>query len=178
MSKNIGPRKEWTRDDDKLLLGLWDIVQSVYLIAIIMKRTRSSIQTRASRLNLPTREDKITKHRRRWKKEDEQILEKHIISLMKKNNNQLPIVELSKITGRSIDALAHKIEILYGRESIYFQNLTAPIPDVDKIKKKEPVIKRKGNGKIKTCLKCRKQFWSEGNHNWICSNCKRSDEWE
>lgn len=169
-------RRPWKELDDTRLLDLWDTVGSVFVIARLLQRTRSSVQTRASRLGLPPRSENSDMHRKRWNKEEDALLDHHIQNLLA-SYNEIPIQDISDKMGRSIDALASRIEEKYGENSSIIASIIAPPPPELKAKKKAENEKPQ-KGKVKTCLKCRKSFWSEGNHNWICGSCKRSEEWE
>lgn len=177
MSKNLGPRHEWTSGDDQILFNMWDETHSVFIISRIMKRSMSSIQTRASRLNLPSRDEASTKIRKKWKKVEEIQFQEWIEDAIKNHKSVIKIENMAKVLNRTVDALVKKIASKYGEDSDVFKKIEIGHYDVNVIKKTVPQIKRE-TGKLKTCLKCRKTFWSEGNHNWICQNCKRSDEWD
>ena len=176
-----GKRCPWHDADDKTLIRLWDPVGSVALIAVMLKRSRSSVQTRASRLNLPPRAEESDRHRRRWMDGDDAKLDALAAELTLPDGT-IPIQQLAERMGRSVDAVVARLEARHGEESDVMARLVAPpVPEeVAPAPGAQPGPDRNGSkkGKVKQCLKCRKSFWSEGSHNWICVTCKRSDDWD
>jgi hypothetical protein len=164
-----GKRRPWEDADNKTLIGLWDVVRSVYLISIMLDRSRSSVQTQASRLALPARAEESDQHRRRWSNLEDNKLDA-IITGLTRPDGRIPIQEVAEKIGRSVDAVAARLETRYGEGSAMMTKLVAPpMPTL--------ASPDKAKGKMKNCLQCRKSFWSEGSHNWICVTCKRSDNW-
>lgn len=181
-----GKRSPWSDADDTALIALWDKVASVALIAIMLKRSRSSVQTRASRLGLPPRIEDSDRHRRRWVDGDDEKLEEFLEELTEPNGG-IPIVELSDRMGRSVDAVVSRLEALMGEDSDVMSRLVAPPTPELPSPGERPVLERslsaepkasRNSGKTKKCLKCRRNFWSSGNFNWVCITCKRSDDWD
>lgn len=178
-----GKRRPWMHADNRMLMALWDAVGSVALIAIMMGRTRSSVQTQASRLGLPPREEDRDRHRRRWLDGDDARLD-GLIAELTAADGKVPIQDVAGRMGRSVDAIVARLENRFGEESDLLSRLAAPTPPVSP----EPPAPRpplagmsqdpRRAGKVKKCLKCRKDFWSEGAHNWVCVTCKRSDDWD
>lgn len=173
-------RRTWYEADNQKLIELWYSVGSVALISIMMQRSQSSIQTQASRLNLPARIEQCDKHRRKWTDEDDSRLnaltKTHILP-----NGNVCIQSISKSIERSVDAVIARLAFLHGEDSAIIQGLIST--PTDTIKQKPSTEKTNqeaaSGGKIKKCLKCRKSFHSEGKHNWICPTCKKnSGEWD
>lgn len=183
-----GKRRPWFDGDNTALIALWDVVGSVALISIMLHRSRSSVQTQASRLGLPPRSEESDRHRRRWMDGDDEKLENLIIELARPEG--IPIQVLAEKMARSVDAVVARIEARYGEDSDVIARLVAPpTPTLPAAGTKpnlvnigdnalDPSNSKKNPGKVKNCLKCRKNFFSNGNHNWICITCKRSDDWD
>lgn len=189
-----GKRLTWSDEDDVALIALWGSVGSVALIAIMLRRSRSSVQTRASRLGLPPRQEESDRHRRRWMDGDDAKLDGLLLSLARADGS-IPIQQLAESMGRSVDAVVARIEIRHGDESDVMDRLSAPAMPSAPEKPKDVFDLRSfqsgellpeqvrvttvktGSGPRK-CLKCRKTFFSDGNFNRICSTCKRSDDWD
>ena len=183
-STDRSQRRKWTEGDNKILMGYWDLVGSVALIAIMIKRSPSSVQTQASRLGLPPREEDKDRHRRRWADGDDKSLDCAIADLSG-GDGKIPIVEVARVVGRSVDAVVARLESRFGNGSDILARLVAPPPpSAPSMPKARPLTDGVRNphtlkAKIKRCLRteCRREFYSEGAHNWICSNCKRSSDW-
>jgi hypothetical protein len=161
-------------------MGLWDSIGSVALIAIMMERSSSSVQTQASRLGLPPRAEEKDRHRRRWAEGDDEILEE-VVNELTRPDGRIPIKEVAIRMGRSVDAIVVRLESLYGEDSSILSRLEVP-PPPEVLEPPKPRIKtlpgKRDSGEgTKKCLRCSKEFWSEGRHNWICVTCKRSDDW-
>ncbi len=176
-------RRKWTSEENKTLMGYWDLVGSVALIAIMIGRSPSSVQTQASRIGLPPREEDKDRHRRRWADGDDKALDRAIADLSD-TEGRVPIVDVAKVVGRSVDAVVARLETRYGNGAEIMSRLVAPPPPKAlSMPKPRPVAEGTRNAhnlkaKMKRCLKCREVFYSEGAHNWICPRCKRTDEWK
>jgi hypothetical protein len=183
-----GKRRPWRDPDNTALIAHWDVVRSVALIAIMMSRTQSSVQTQASRLGLPPRTEERGRHRRRWLDEDDTRLDA-LIARLREEDGRIPIQGVADEMGRSVDAVVARLVGRHGEDSDVLAMLVAPplpaMPEPNS-DRSAPGAKppqdgdgqKKKKGKTRQCLKCRKSFWSEGNHNWICVTCKRSDDWD
>lgn len=182
-----GKRRKWEDTDTTALMSLWGSVGSVALIAIMTKRSRSSVQTHASRYGLPPRAEISDRHRRRWAEGDDEKLDSLVAELTLPNGT-IPIVLLADRMGRSVDAVVARIEARHGEESDVMQRLVAPpMPELP-----APGVKtvfptkvssdgtkdRRNQSNEKKCLRCRDSFVSAGVHNWVCKNCKRNCEWD
>jgi len=175
-------RRRWTSEENKTLMGYWDLVGSVALIAIMIGRSPSAVQTQASRIGLPPREEDKDKHRRRWADGDDRNLDLAIADLSDADG-QVPIVDVAKVVGRSVDAVVARLESRNGGSEIMSRLVAPPPPKSLTMPKPRPVAEGVRNAhtrkaKMKRCLRCRKDFYSEGAHNWICPSCKRTDEWK
>jgi hypothetical protein len=178
-----GKRRPWRDADNTSLIALWDEVGSVALIAIMLKRSRSSVQTQASRLTLPPRNEDSQLHRRRWLEGDDDKLEELLVELARADGS-IPIQDLALRMGRSVDAVVARIEARHGEESEVMGRLVAPptpalpAPGVSPSLTKVGNNKDKNANKVRECLKCRRHFVSGGFHNRVCSGCKRLDDWD
>ena len=178
-----GKRRPWRDEDNTALIALWDAIGSVSLIAIMLKRSRSSVQTQASRLGLPPRAEESDRHRRRWAEGDDAKLDA-LMAELTGPGGAIPIQQLAERMGRSVDAVVARIEIRHVEESDVMERLAAPPMPVAAPPCPKPAgaavadKAEQPQGKMKRCLRCRKNFWSAGNHNWICISCKRSEDWD
>lgn len=169
-------RRPWTDKHDRQLIDLWPRVGSIVLIALELGRSSSSVQTRASRLNLPRRLEGNDRHRRKWTEEDIEKLETSVARRVEYDGS-IPICEIADDVGRSIDAVAAKLaETMGGEESLFTQiKVTKKRPSPVPVKKTEEKIDPRKVGKRRPCLCCGKNFWSEGAHNRLCMSCKSGE---
>ena len=176
MSGQQSKRRTWSADDNKALMGLWDTIGSVMLIALMMERSASSIQTQASRLGLPPRAEEKDRHRRRWSDDDDDVLTEQE-RIHTDETGKIDVKAISVSMGRSIDAILGRLEAMYGEDSDILTRIIVP-SDIPPAADNAPLAFRgaKPGENKKKCLRCRKEFWSEGKHNWICVPCKRSED--
>lgn len=173
-------RRDWLHDDDTDLMRLWPSVGSVALIGIMMERSRSSVQTRASRLNLPPRTEESDRHRRRWSEAEDTRLDAALLEVALPDG-KIPIQLVADRLERSVDAVVARIEARYGEHSDIIGRLVAPpmpVPQAPAAKPPGSGRKSRREGGEWDCLRCRRPFWSEGVHNWVCDRCKRTDDWD
>lgn len=178
-------RRPWTDDCKRQLIEYWDSVRSIVLISIMLDRTPSSIQTQASRLGLPRRTEESDRHRRRWTRRDEEDLDT-IVSKLTLPSGKIPIEEVARQAGRSIDAVASRLLAKVDKPATLLDRILLPtppktgcksgrsartLPGAVSMPRKAPRSRKAGQ--TRACLSCRKPFWSEGAHNRICSSCKR-----
>lgn len=181
-------RRPWTEEDSKALMDYWDTLGSVFLISLATNRSRSSVQTQASRLGLGARPDaEPGRHRRRWRAEDDQLLADALAAATRPDGT-IPVQALARSTGRNIDAIVARLEARYGADSDIIGRLVSEVDlqTVCKVPRTQltdqsetPRQRRKGNqpGDDK-CLCCGRIFQSEGPGNRICARCKRDPDWE
>lgn len=166
-------RRLWSEAENLLLMHLWDVVKSQTLIAIMMRRSISSIQTQGSRLGLPPRS--VARHKRRppWSVEDDRNLDEAMRRLTNQDG-KVPIVELSEAVRRSVEDIVARLEQRYGATSSQIDALVAPPPPT--IPPVRPKTKSRFPGTI-ICLRsdCRRTFYSPGPWKRICNTCRRSD---
>jgi hypothetical protein len=184
-----GKRRPWTDEDTDKLIHLWGAVGSVALIAIMMQRSPSSVQTQASRKNLPPRAEEKDRHRRRWLPEDDAHLDELLVTT-RREDGKIPILQVGAGMHRSVDAVVARLIARHGEDSdimalLYAPEPPPPEPGSGPLQPLRPAARAaaaaadpKKAGRIQPCLKCRKSFWSEGRHNWVCINCKREKDWD
>lgn len=167
----------------------WGTVGSITIISLLLKRSPSSVQTRASRLGLPRRDEVRDRHRRRWTEEDEVTLNE-AIEKYRLADGRIAIDKLASATGRSIDAIAARLSQQFQSGDELLASIALPVLDnfikrkahCDKqARQKEPPQEKvipdtRKQGKMRKCLSCQKSFWSEGAHNRICNTCKKNDD--
>ncbi len=166
-------RQSWSSEDNELLIMLWNAIGCVPILSMIMERSVSSIQTQASRLNLPSRDDGGELRRRKFSKEEIDDLKESMGYVSDGFDGKIPILALAKELGIGVGAAFRRMEMFWGDEKEVLDRII--IPDMEEIKK---IGKNSKNGKQCDCLSCRKPFWSAGSHNRVCDNCKRNAEWD
>ncbi|WP_157763083.1 hypothetical protein [Acetobacter persici] len=195
-----GPKKDWTEEDNVALAVLWHKFSSVALIALALHRTRSSVQTHASRQKLPRVRGGGARHRQRWTAEEDADLVSRI-SQLRRSDGYTPVIELSEEIGRSIDAIMDRLEEidqpellkclwvpsledLLGKDSEGVKSLLELTSTYAHALNDSPsftevttaagqIIKKKKWPAEEECLKCGKRFISDGPGNRICPRCKK-----
>ena len=178
-------RRPWTPDDKKLLIGYWGSIGSVAVISILLDRPEGSVQTEASRIGLPRRTEDRGRHRKKWTQTefDELIT---IVEKCRTPEGRIRIVEVANRSGRSIDAVVSKLEEHLGSREGLKQTILVNAEEIEAFadaQRKAKVISGDGinfdsrsEAKPRTCLTCRKPFYSSGAGNRICPKCKSADE--
>lgn len=176
-------RKRWMNEDLILLIKLWAEFGSVMIISKIMDRPPSSIQTQASRRNLPKREIGSGRHRKKWNASDDKALGELIPHGVA--DGSVDMASISKKCDRSIDAIFNRlVEHHSWDESVLLKKLK--MPDTSDILmdlssqsgQVKPAFKRINGKGTRTCPRCFRPFHSEGRWHQICSACKRTDDWK
>ncbi len=187
-------RRPWSEPDKHRLIGLWESIGSVVLIALLLERPVGSVQTEASRLQLPRRVEDKDRHRKKWTgEEDGNLLD--AIEACRAQDGRIRIIEVSRITRRSIDAIVNRLSELDGgprpdlRETVWATEAEIMEFGSQQAARNAPVVDpARPAGRIDTrnvarrraCLTCEKPFWSPGAYNRICPKCKSSDmsDWD
>lgn len=173
-------RRQWNNKDNVMLQQYWDTVGSVILIALILDRTASSVQTQASRLNLPRRKEAKEKHRRKWSEQDEQNLQ-IVLNNATSEEGRISIEQIAKEMERSVDAIAAKLIDIFEDKEELLKRLIIPVPPPLKNKKRKskikPYIHIKAPKKVK-CIICDSIFEQVDESNLVCDNCKKEDKEE
>lgn len=195
LEQKTGQRKSWSNDETRLLIESWDTVGSITLLSLILKRSPSSIQTQASRIGLPRRNEQLQRHRRRWKPEEE-ILLKNILIEETDKNGKIRIDNIASKLDRTVDAVIAKLaDDFYDNETL-LNKIYIPNSKLERLLRKEntPIKKAevdpktghkliedtRRTSKMRKCLTCTKPFWSDGAHNRVCDKCKKiheGDDW-
>jgi hypothetical protein len=184
----VTPRKPWSNEETDTLIRIWEDVGSIILLSILLDRSTSSVQTQASRIGLPRRQESLQRHRRRWSRAEERQLN-DLIAKHSTSDNKIRIYDVARDMTRSVDAIAAKLMENLEHERDLLDRVV--IPDAIRRKLKDPQAgqdapqhyKRRGEiedtrskSKRRDCLICRTGFWSEGAHNRICGKCTAAHE--
>ena len=152
-------RRDWTQDDIITLMGLWNVFHSVSIIAAIMDRNPASVQTQASRRQLPRRKVDGRK-RRRWSMEDDIKICEFL-----RQPGRLDIIAFSKELDRSIDACVARFESHH--------NLTSR-DLIKRIKMPEKVSVTAKDVEGRRCPNCSRMFIPKYRFNYVCTPCKNT----
>jgi hypothetical protein len=172
-------RRAWTEDDKRQLIEYWETLGSIILIALLLDRPEGSVQTEASRLNLPRRLEDKGHHRKKWTEDQLRAL-RTAVNAFRTPDGKIKIIEVANVTGRTVDAVASKLAADYGSREELRNALYIPA-DLAEVRRKAhrnaasvraPVTDSRKLTKMRGCLSCTKPFWSEGAHNRICPRCK------
>lgn len=177
-------RRTWSEADKRLLIEYWSALGSILLIALLLDRPEGSVQTEASRLNLPRRTEEKGRHRKKWTEDEERDLQT-AINIFRTTEGRIRIIEVANFIGRSIDAVASRILRDYESRDEMRGALFIP-DDVDEIKRltarssgsprPAQTTDTRKQQRMRDCLTCSKPFWSDGAHNRICPRCKSDQE--
>ncbi|MGU3404474.1 hypothetical protein [Methylobacterium fujisawaense] len=174
-------RRTWTAENREILVRWWMWEPSVVVIALLLGRSTSAVQTMASRIGLPKRDIEPETHRRRWTDQEiaEYDLEKE---RLRRADGRTPLVDLSKALRKSLDTVAIQFLQDVGTAENFLRSAWLPEPPPLDERRQErrldcaaPVDKRKLPA-MRKCLSCERGFWSEGAHIRRCPNCKAEDE--
>lgn len=171
----IKTRMSWSAQEILNFRNLWEIFQSLVIIAIVLSRTLSSVRVQASRLGFPRRVHQEGKRISKWTKEELQLLQDELHKFKDKQGRIL-IVELANHLNRGVDAVFYKIAPLYSTEDEALKNLniSGAVKEAFKAVCRKSADDRNAP-KMRDCLTCQTPFWSEGAGNRMCNKCKRSD---
>ncbi len=158
-------RRQWTTEENQRLIDLWHSTGSIALISLLMDRNAASIQTQASRINLPQRNEDGMNHRRRWSTDDEVRLFEIIDSL-----ERIDIKAVARQFDRSTDAIVSKIVDRYGKNSPILSRI-----DTNVTVSSRNLVSGPGPG-TRLCLSCRKPFHSSGKKHRICPTCTTNNK--
>jgi Zn finger protein HypA/HybF involved in hydrogenase expression len=183
-------RRPWSESDKRRLIAYWDSIGSVVLISILLDRPEGSVQTEASRLNLPRRTEDRGRHRKKWSLEEADDLIRTVESC-KEESGKIRIVEVARKIGRSIDAVISRLEDHYGSRDELKHSIVvteaeiaafsvSPAPRSTEAAGPNGHIDSRKISMMRTCLSCQKPFWSTGAGNRICPKCKNNDssDWD
>lgn len=176
-------RRTWSEADKRLLIEYWATLGSILLIALLLDRPEGSVQTEASRLNLPRRIEEKGRHRKKWTDEEDADLQT-AIRIFRTSDDRIKIIDVANFIGRSIDAVASRIAKDYETRDDMRNALYIPesIAEIKRLTAKQsgsaraPQTDTRQKAMMRPCLSCSKPFWSEGAHNRICPRCKADSE--
>ena len=173
MTDNVSEqRQRWDNKDIDRLLHLWNTFGSIMLIAAIMGRKPSSIQTQASRRQLPRR-DSMPGHRRRWTDSEDDVLSDVCMKIHRSEN--IDILAVSKELERSIDAIINRLNQVH---DISMEDIIPCIIIPTQEDLLQSGIRPKTQTKpMPTCPLCLKKFVPTSAFNRVCSHCKKSETW-
>lgn len=183
-TSEMASRAPWTQDDRRLLMEYWGELGSILLIALVMNRPEGSVQTEASRTQLPRRMEDKGKHRKKWSEQEISDLEA-AVSIHTDNCGRIKIIEVANMVGRSIDAVATRLKKDYDSSEEFRDAIVIP-KDLEEIKRSvsssADILRKPAAGDTRqtamtrTCLSCQKPFYSESAGNRICPRCKADKE--
>ncbi len=186
-------RRPWSEADKHRLIRLWEGVGSVVLIAYLLDRPVGSVQTEASRLQLPRRGEDKNRHRKKWT-DDEDAALMSTVEDCRDGTGRVRIIEVARRANRSIDAVVNRMAEITGErrdlkdlirvteaEIMAFgaEQAARLAPVVDPTVPKTPIDTR-NVPRMRGCLTCQKPFWSTGAGNRICPKCRSGDsgDWD
>lgn len=172
-------RRKWLDADTRALIDMWPRVGSIVLIALELKRSTSSVQTQASRTNLPRRMENNERHRRKWTEEDVVGL-RTALEQNTTRKGEVLICEIAEQVKRSIDAVASKLSEpdFFGEEEKLFERIAVTrtsIASANVDGDDEPPKDRRQQAMERKCMRCGKLFWSEWAGNRRCNACKKGE---
>lgn len=167
-------RRKWTDADIERLIYLWDAVKSVTLIAIMMDRPPSSIQTQASRKSLTRRTDTAPRNRRRWTDDEDARLDDAVTCHSYADG--LDIQSVAESLGRSVDAVASRLVDRFGLSCAALKTIRVPKVTIAR----KPAPARSSKSVERNCISCGKLFVSQDRKTiWKCHACRErsKDDW-
>lgn len=171
-------RRTWSEADKRLLIEYWATLGSILLIALLLDRPEGSVQTEASRCNLPRRVEEKGRHRKKWTDEEDADL-RTAIKIFRTSDDRIKIIDVANFIGRSIDAVASRISKDYETREDMRAALYIPesIAEIKRLTAKQsgsaraPLTDSRHKAGVRACITCSKPFHSEGAHNRMCPRC-------
>lgn len=165
----------WENKDIERLISLWGQYGSVMLIAAIMGRSPASIQTQASRRQLPHRQVK-SGPRRTWSHEDDDYIASAVEVIV--DGELVKVLEAAKHLDRSIDAVIVRMASASGMDVKDFL-FHIEIPDPKDVAESGISGAPEVPAKPKPCPMCLRPFVSKDPKKWfVCDQCKSSESWK
>lgn len=165
----------WDTEQNNRFHELWNLGAPLVVIAILMKRSPASIQTKASRESLPEREipSYAKNHRQKWSQAHIDELDA-LISSFPNGPDYYALENLAKKIGRTLDAIAGRIQEAHGSAAL--QRLA---DDYLNNRFKKPVLRCGPPGAPpntnRKCIvsHCRRWFWAKDKtRDWKCGRCR------
>lgn len=171
------PRRTSWADDEQTFYEMWRKGMPTIIIAILLKRSPISIQTKASRDRLDEREIPAyaKNHRLKWDGLDIMAIET-MSQIRAGGPNYIEIEALSRRLGRTIDAVCTKMYNDFGSAS-----LTNVAIDYKEGRFQQPAMRQGPPGAPpntnKRCINsaCRQWFWAKDKtRDWKCGKCREA----
>ena len=167
--------RPWSEQDREELMQLWALIPSIALIAIKLNRSIASVQSFASRLGLPRRNNKIGQSYTRWTVSQDEKLQQSV-AMHTDTENKIDIVKVADELNRSIDTVIGKLIEIKGNEVEVLSTCFAQLDLLVAKKQSAKFYDDRKSAKPRRCMTCRRLFWSEGAHNRICPECKEINQ--
>lgn len=178
----VDNRFTWTDESNRRLDSLWHAGAPINVIALLLDKTPSLVQTRASRAGLPVRPipEFAKRHRARWTDEDVAALGALAV-INERGPNFRETEAFARRVERTIDAIVARLFEGYGQQRLgrlvddYRSGNTLSSSLVERLK--AAGLKLDADGNNKTCNRCRRRFISpDVKRIWRCGGCKRDLE--
>lgn len=169
----------WDAQAREQFHALWNLGAPLPVIAIIMERSPASIQTKASRESLPEREVPAyaVNHRRKWSDDQNAELEA-LIQARSGGPGYWEIDGFARRAGRTIDAVAGRIQAVYGAVA-----LTSLVADYQQGRVPRPKLRAGPAGAPpntnRRCIvtSCRAWFWAKDKtRDYKCNKCRKEHQ--
>lgn len=167
-------RQPWSANEKMELIALWEPVGSVIVLAAMFGRPVSSVQSEASRQNLPQRAVPEGYSSGPWHKEDEVALA-NAVKRFTRPDGRIDFMGVADVVRRAPDACILRYATMKNlkredmRPRIYVSSALSAQHALAKLKKfKRPPRHASG---LRTCLVCEKPFNSTHAGNRICKRC-------
>ncbi len=162
----------WSSEDIETLIHLWSAYGSVMLIAAIMQRPPSAIQTRASRCALPKRPHQPGP-RSAWTDAEDDYLRSAVACI--ENGERIDLLACQKNMessgiSKNLDGIAKRMALLLGIPNRDFVKHIA-IPEQHPSPKADAI-------KTRICPRCEKKFAPTHRFLFVCPQCKGSSDWQ
>ncbi len=104
---------------------------------------------------------------------------------MRRPDGMVSIIAVARSVGRSVDAVIGRLTARHGADAKILGRLHVDVEEIAAAPKAEPVrevepkvavASATAQGKQRTCLRCRRLFWSANVGNRICGPCARANE--
>ncbi len=149
------------------------------IIGLILGRSQSSVQTRASRLGLPERliPEYATRNRLRWTEEDFSSLEE----LHRDTGGVFDYQDIKSLSNelqRSVDTIIGKIKDKYGLVTLEKVVDDYKVGQFDKIEQRKGPPGAPPNTNRRCCVShCRKWFWAKDRtRDYKCNQCREAQK--
>lgn len=178
----VDHRFTWTDEANDRLESLWHLGAPINVIAIILEKSPSLVQTRASRAGLPVRPipEYAKRHRARWTDDDNKAL--GALATIREDGPGFRETEsFARRVERTIDSIVARMHEGYGAgrlASLVADYKSGNILSNNLVERLEAAgIKLDADGYNKTCNRCRRRFISpDVRRIWRCGPCRKDLE--